>query len=438
MLYRVIIENYKSFNKSAQFDMFPNMKRTTLEEHVYSHSCVPVLKASAVYGSNGAGKSNFIKAMLAVKSLAMGNLLASKEWYEKNHFLLKEEQDGSPISFILEFSKNATPYIYCIEIDGKGIKEEGLYVSGLGKSKNKTIFLRKYQEVDFVENKVVSEVASIIKRTLESNVYQCLLPFLASNHIIDNVNLTQAYEWFCHDLEVLTMNHDIPGLISLLYSNDELLDFVNDIFRQLSLGINKLDIKTETFDEWANNEGKSDLEMLKQSNLPFGKVGSLEASQNSTHIFSIANKDGQKMVQTFLFKQMGVNGFEKDMDVRTQSDGTLRLLTLLPAIYRIKNEESTLVIDEINNSIHPIIIRNLLAYFCGVESKGQLVFTTHETELLRQQTILRPDEIWFVDKTFGETSMYSLNDFKFHKTMSVINAYMDGRFHAVPADVAIV
>ena len=144
------------------------------------------------------------------------------------------------------------------------------------------------------------------------------------------------------------------------------------------------------------------------------------------------------MVQSFLFNQIGMGGYNRDMDVKTQSDGTLRLLSLIPAIYEIEENECTLVIDEINNSIHPIIIRNLIRFFCESKSRGQLIFTTHETELMRHKDILRPDEIWFVDKKEGESSMYSLNDFNFHKTMSIVNGYMDGRFRAIPEDSPII
>ena len=92
----------------------------------------------------------------------------------------------------------------------------------------------------------------------------------------------------------------------------------------------------------------------------------------------------------------------------------------------------TVVIDEIDNGIHPLLIKLLVKYFGKSDTKGQLIFTTHETPLLNQQELLRADEVWFTEKKSGETQMYSLNDFKYHKSLSIENGYLDGRFGAIP------
>ena len=80
----------------------------------------------------------------------------------------------------------------------------------------------------------------------------------------------------------------------------------------------------------------------------------------------------------------------------------------------------------------PILIKHLIKFFGNSETNGQLIFTTHETPLLNQQELLRADEVWFTEKKSGETQMYSLNDFKYHKSLSVENGYLDGRFGAIP------
>lgn len=411
-----------------------------MENHVYSSSPSPVLKSSAIYGSNGAGKSNFIKALLFLKEFANNKTRVDSNWYLHNRFILKRDLDDSPVSFLIEFSRNDIPFIYQVSIDLKGIETESLYISGLGKKKNEVVFERHYDNASYGSTTVVKEIASLIERFLKSNKYSSLLHFIAVNDILNNKNISSAHKWLSDDLGVLTLNYDIPGLISILSHNKKMLDFVNMLFKQLSLGMNDVHIKSETFDEWINNEGKEDLEVFKNdSNIQnIEKIDNVEAAANMTHLFSIESIDGKKMVQSFLFNQIGINGFNRDMDVKTQSDGTLRLLSLIPAIYEIEENECTLVIDEINNSIHPILIRNLIHFFSESKSKGQLIFTTHETELMRHRDILRPDEIWFVDKRNGESSMYSLNDFNFHKTMSIVNGYMEGRFHAIPTDAPIV
>ncbi len=75
---------------------------------------------------------------------------------------------------------------------------------------------------------------------------------------------------------------------------------------------------------------------------------------------------------------------------------------------------------------------SLLKFYGSKKSKGQLIFTTHTTQLLNQQELLRPDEIWLTEKENGNSKMYSINDFKIHNTINLENGYLDGRYGAVP------
>lgn len=71
MLLRLLINNFLSFDEEMQFDMFPNMKRTSLATHIYTENQIPVLKQAAIYGQNGAGKSNIVKALEFIKAFAI-------------------------------------------------------------------------------------------------------------------------------------------------------------------------------------------------------------------------------------------------------------------------------------------------------------------------------------------------------------------------------
>ena len=132
-----------------------------------------------------------------------------------------------------------------------------------------------------------------------------------------------------------------------------------------------------------------------------------------------------------MFEQFGKDGFSKEMDIQAQSDGTVRLLSLMPAFYDAMKVGKTVVIDELDHSIHPHLVRELVRYFSSQKTKGQLIFTTHQTCLLNQNFI-RTDEVWLVEKKDGCTHMYSLNDFKIHNTISLENGYLEGRYGAIP------
>jgi len=107
-------------------------------------------------------------------------------------------------------------------------------------------------------------------------------------------------------------------------------------------------------------------------------------------------------------------------------------LNLIPALFDAIEKGYTICIDEIENSIHPSLISALVSFFSKSNSKGQLIFTTHETELLNQQKLMRPDEVWFAEKHEGDTKLYSLNDFKEHNTINIKNGYLEGRYGGIP------
>jgi AAA15 family ATPase/GTPase len=117
-----------------------------------------------------------------------------------------------------------------------------------------------------------------------------------------------------------------------------------------------------------------------------------------------------------------------------ESDGTQRLLNLLPALYFAQNASGVYFIDEIDRSMHPVLVRKLFEFFlksCAGE-KRQIIVTTHESNLL-DLDLLRRDEIWFVEKDQSAgTRMYSLTDFKVRKDLQIRKGYLEGRFGGIP------
>jgi hypothetical protein len=122
------------------------------------------------------------------------------------------------------------------------------------------------------------------------------------------------------------------------------------------------------------------------------------------------------------------------MDLDDESDGTRRLLDLLPALHQMQKQGGVYFVDEIDRSMHPILVRRLVEFFlasCG-ESPGQLMFTTHESSLL-DLDLLRRDEIWFAEKDYEQaTRLYSLADFKVRNDLEIRKHYLQGRFGAIP------
>jgi AAA15 family ATPase/GTPase len=434
MLYRVIVNNYKSFAEEQQFDMFPNPKRENFPCHVLkSKQNIPVLKECAIYGANGSGKSNFIKLLQFLKDFVtedMFSLQKLNNWYHINRFKLPIAKNNTPIEILIEFGINEIVYIYSLSIDDKGVKEEKLYLSGKGYNEEVLVFSRNYSDIEFTITHISPEIENIFKRQLSSNPAASVLGINGTLRLIDNEIINNAYTWFDKNLKIVSFNRQIPWLIELFKANDELLKFVNKVFTNIGLGINSLDIKESNVNDWIENHKQEDSnkinKVLETGNHYLSKIS------DSVPIFSIHAEEGMQTVREFIFNQIGINGYVGEMETIDQSTGTCRLLTLLPALYDAINEEATVFVDEIDNGIHPVLIKKLLLYFGNMSSKGQLIYTTHETALLDQQHLLRADEVWLTEKISGVTKMYSLNIFKIHKTISIENGYLEGRYGAIP------
>lgn len=440
MLYRLIIGNFASFAEQIQFDMFPNLKRENFIHHVYNdEQGIPVLKGCALYGANGSGKSNFIYGLQFIKRFATdfnitGNPDRIVSFFKSNRFKLPI-MENTPMSFLIEFGNESGAYIYTFEITEYGVSEENLYKSGLGKADSTLIFQRNSNSLAADANIFPSEIVKVIERQLESNPSQSVLSIVGRLHLIDNIYINDAFDWIANKLDIIEVGHQIPWLIDQLSHQNEMMDFVKKVFSEVGLGIKDLSIKNESFDDWLKHADAEDKQTITQfldvvSKNPGDK--NLSKMNRQFPLLTITEEDGVRTVKELLFHQLGKNGYIGTMECETQSIGTLRLLTLVPAIYYAIYQKKTVVIDEIDNSIHPILIKELIKLFENSESNGQLIFTTHETALLNQQELLRPDEVWMIEKKWGVSNMYSLNDFKIHKTLSLENGYLDGRFGAIP------
>ena len=139
-----------------------------------------------------------------------------------------------------------------------------------------------------------------------------------------------------------------------------------------------------------------------------------------------------------IYKQKAVHrnltsGTEVVFDPSEESDGSLRLLDFIPMLIDLKQNEVDYLIDEIDRSMHPMLSQKILeCYFSGLESgrDTQLIFSTHECNLLNLD-LIRADEVWFVEKgKDGASHLTSLAEFKPRE--DVRKGYLLGRYGAIP------
>ena len=424
MLLRFKIKNFLSFYDETDFDMFANPKRELFPNHINTSGEIPLLKQALIYGPNGSGKSNFIKAISFLRSFVSKEEFL-KENYSENKFQLVKI-NKKPIAFEIEFY-NKEYYIYKVSISDN-IKEE-LYISGLGEKEDDIIFERNGS---ILNTPVISKDDKMrAKELIQNNKLSSVIPLAVRFPIIERKHIDNVYEWFKDKVSVITINSGIPFLIQLLSLNKDMFRYCGEMLRKLKI-TDGFEISEMSLEKWISNKGNG--ETIK-NNLMDGLLSDrtfFNATENHFNTFSISiNKRGQKMVKEFIFKQIGVDNYEKGMNVSSQSDGTKRLLTLLPAFY-LASKGGVLFIDEIENSMHPDLIYKLVKHYSDGKSKGQLIFTTHLTKFQNQQELVRPDEVWKTEKINGQTRMRCFNDYKIHNTINMENGYNLGRYGGVP------
>ena len=429
MILRVILKNFLSFNEEVQFDMFPNMKRTSLSNHIkVLNDKLPVLKMAAIYGSNGAGKSNLLKGINFLKTIATNKNFLDKEKVGKYIFALKENAGKEPLELAIEFvTKSGVPFIYSVEVNDTGVTFETLQVSSLGSGENVNVFTRTGRKVEYAVAPS-DEVNNMVLGWIEKNSFASLLTINNDMPVLADENIGIAQKWFEDELTIIGLHSFNPTLIGVFKNDKEINQFASELFKAIDLGVDEVKVETENFEDWVNTHDAGNLPMDKVREMHSGVLSEVVDFRNTR---AISVEDGVQKISQMMFRQFGENGFSKDMDIQAQSDGTVRLLSLVPALYHAMKSAKTVLIDELDHSIHPHLVREIVRYFSSQETNGQLIFTTHQTCLLNQD-FLRTDEVWMVEKKYGSSHMYSLNDYKIHNTINIENGYMEGRYGAIP------
>ena len=437
MLIRLVIENLFSFGERKEFTTIPNSRLKTLEHHKYTTNGFSILKTSSIYGANGAGKSNLIKSLVLFRNLIVNGEIPYS--LRNSTFKFNENDDSKDQLFAVEFLQNDIAYYYAIILNGVTIKMEELYLSGLGKSPDKLIYERKTDNEDitiisFLEEFEQDEKSQMLKSVLEDFIKpdEPILKLLSKRNNIYLENVKNAYKWFEETLQIITPDSKPRALAHELDTDNDFKMFAEDFMSSFNIGITKLSSEKTNIKDFFGEDNSEQLDKLvnEVENAPKKMIGL--RSKNGEEIVIVKEND-DIWVKSLKVGHIGKKEKTVLFDLDNESDGTVRLLDFVPAFKEIVSQNRVFIIDEIERSIHPLLIKELIQKFSyDKSSKGQLIFTTHESNLL-DQNIFRQDEIWFAEKNQnGSTDLYSLNDFKEHKTIDIQKGYLNGRYGSIP------
>lgn len=435
MLVRLIIKNLFSFNEATEFNLLPG-RFSRMPYHVQEIGDVALLKLSVIYGANGAGKSNLIKVLaLLADYLRSGQLPVD---FLLETFKFEPDSRKKDVYIGVEFIKNEMPFYYGITLNQGMVIEEELYYSGAGKEPDVLLFRRTDQvgpkrlRLEFAPVVLKDPEAAIFPEFLENEVLerdQPVLYHMASRKNIVFEPYKWAHTWFTLDFVPILPATRPSGLPILLEKNDSFRKFSCAVMDAFDTGIKDIKVDTIPVEEFFGQEGSQHAERITaQLRAAPEKVQPL-VTEHEEITFVLR---GDKAVAKRLYFLHDMDGGTHRFAAAEESDGTRRLLDYLPAFYAAINSQRVYMIDEIERSIHPLLIKELIQKFSHDEhTKGQLIFSTHESNLL-DQDIFRPDEIWFAEKDKGATKLSPLSDYREHHTIDIRRGYLNGRYSAIP------
>lgn len=437
MVIRFVVQNIYSFGESVEFNMLPRPKIRTPEGHKYSMNGFDLLKLSAMFGPNAAGKSNFFKAIGLFQKLVLGEI--SSTAVQEAQFKFGPSENVHQV-LAMEFLQDNQPFYYAVELVDGQIQTEELYRSGLGKTTDILLFERKtlsdnQQTLTFSKEFELDEKSQLLKTILSEEFLDPAYTMFQWVSHRDNPHLKPvktAFRWFLHTLQLIGPESNQHVLAQKLDYDPHFRKFVGVILPCFNLGLSNMEFVSKT---------ENDASGIPESPFSPETGASTSNSKRTTGNYKIKEHQPLTLVKEHtqpLGKKLQVSqinqiGKQVNFNLHSISDGTIRLLDYLSAFYDIINQPKVYLIDEFDRSIHPSLAKELIKKFASdTQTKGQLIFTTHASDLL-DQSIFRQDEVWLAEKKVsGATELYALSDFKEHNTIDIRKGYLNGRYGAVP------
>ena len=410
MIVSLVVENFRSIKERTEFSLMASGSTGHLDAHVYRDESINfgVLRSVGIYGANASGKSNLLMAFEAIKCIATetGRLKDRESIPCYEPYLLSDEMRKCPVSFEIEFiTEEKLRFIYKVKFNRYSIFEESL---DYYPSKNKANLFKRDELDDWESIKFGSHYKGGSKRIafFKNNSYLAKAGDNASSPEI----IKTAYNYIERSLRHVGLNEKIR--ISSFGDRSVVVKKTADMLCLFDTGVSEITYKKNELDK-----------------IPL-KMGDDTPQEIKDMIIDDLGFD-------YLFSHETEAGNDIKMPLRRESEGTQKLFEMIPLIYSAFDSGMTVIIDELDSSLHSHIATIIIRLFNDPsvnKSGAQLIFTTHNLNLMTPDK-MRRDQVWFCEKNNGKTRVYSLDDFDKKKVKSSTPYaawYDDGRFGAVP------
>jgi uncharacterized protein len=429
MLIRFRVKNFMSFKDEIEFSMVAG-KVQKHPEHVIkkiNNRGVDLLRSALIYGANASGKSNLIKAIEFAQRMIVDGVKA-KSNIPRKPFKLDPSFVDETSKFEFEILVNEKIYAYGFLLDSKRIHKE--WLREVRATTEKEIYCRTTTVDD--ENEIV--FSSQIN-TKEINLMKMVSQTTPTNRLFLRESIerniksfTDIYDWFRKSLTIIYPSsfHNLSQIGSGSAGNfsDSLVKYLGRFSTGIcGYSIQKIEEPSTEIPQKILDELLEDLE---------NEHGATLISEDNKQRFFI-KKEAEKLIvsKLLLSHKDKSSGIAIPFGMEEESDGTVRLLDLIPILFPTKRNK-VIFIDELDRSLHPSLSYEFISLFLSENAQKQLIVTTHEANLL-DLDLVRRDEIWFVEKDpQGNSNIYSLEEFSPRYDKDIRKGYMLGRFGAIP------
>jgi hypothetical protein len=412
MLIEFRIKNFLSLRDEQALSLVASRDKTLQDTHTHATgiSAAPVLVRSAVvYGANASGKSNLIKALQYMRGVVMESATAIQpgQAFAVQPFRLDADSTNEPSEFEITFLLDGVRYQYGFAMTAQRIVAEHLLVYKAFKPQR--WFTRRF---DTATGKDIYEFGPGLKgpKNLWEGATRPNALFLSMAVQLNSDGLRPVFDWFMNRLVIFNEQAPLSPQMSIqMLKQDDGRKEICNFLSAADISIADIDVETRK--------------------VP-GQAVHFDLVVGKTEV-----RPEEMEVHTLRFHHVTEQG-KAVFDLMDESNGTRNLLFLAGPVLDILDKGLTLIIDELDTSLHTLLVRELVRLFHRPEINtqgAQLVFTTHDTSLLDAQDLFRRDQVWFVEKDHDQASaVVSLSEFSPRKNEALERGYLMGRYGGVP------
>ena len=396
MLVNFKIKNYRLFENEISLSFESDMRTKKFDYNTVNINGANLLKVSGIYGPNNTGKTCLLLALGSIRNIMLN---------EQTESFNNSFNDNTVTEMEVEYIINNNSYKYFVKYDS--VKREYLTESLDEKRNNSyTTIMKKREDGLFIRT---SDRLSKVEKQYYSNNYPIFMIFNFENTIIEKAQ--KDYLSFANSIELLRMDSpiNISNTINLLKNDAEARKFIKSFIKNCDLNIEDFGYSEDIV---------SDVDITQKLQI----ANMYNINKESLKIWS---KHHGYIVPSAFY----------------DSIGTQKIIALSGHIYDALKNGKILLIDEIDSSLHHVMARAIIALFNNeLNTKTQLIFSTHDALLMDLRRLFRKEQIWLTDMDEkGNAKLIHLSEeFKSRSENgirgdeNITDYYLKGRFGGVP------